>query len=184
MPELVPPHVRIRESFCSACAEEPGSASGWRKPEAELTDPDAFAGYVQSLLDASRPEPVEGNGFDRLSRRSHRLVPGTTLWWVDGTEYLGRVSIRHRLNERLTEIGGHIGYWVRPSARRQGHGLAIVRAALPIAYGLGIDPALITCDADNVASRRIIERVGGVLDDRRADALRYWVLTGGDPGRR
>jgi predicted acetyltransferase len=35
----------------------------------------------------------------------------------------------------------------------------------------------VTCDVDNVASRKVIERNGGVLEDRRGDKLRFWVPT-------
>src|SRR5690242_3199976 len=84
------------------------------------------------------------------------------LWWVDGDEYLGRIAIRHRLTAQLRASGGHIGYDVRPSARRRGHATAMLRAALPVARALGVDSALVTCDAGNVASRRVIERNGGV----------------------
>lgn len=104
-------------------------------------------------------------------------MPETTLWWVDGDEYLGRLSIRHALTDLLREFGGHIGYVVRPSARRQGNASAMLAVALPIARGLGIDPALLTCDADNAGSRRVIESNGGVFEDQHDDKLRFWVPT-------
>ncbi len=50
-------------------------------------------------------------------------------------------------------------------------------AALPVARGLGIDQALVTCDHDNLPSRRVIEKAGGVLEDRRGVKLRFWVPT-------
>lgn len=75
------------------------------------------------------------------------------------------------------KFGGHIGYVVRPSARRQGRAGARLGAALPIARDLGIDPALLTCDDTNAASRRVIESNGGVLEDQREDKLRFWLPT-------
>jgi hypothetical protein len=42
------------------------------------------------------------------------FVPMTTLWWVDGERFLGRLAIRHRLTPALEKAGGHIGYDVRP----------------------------------------------------------------------
>jgi predicted acetyltransferase len=99
------------------------------------------------------------------------------MWWVHDEEYLGRIAVRHRLTPQLREVGGHIGYDVRRSARRRGHATAMLRAALPIARRLGIESALVTCDVDNYASRKVIERNGGVLGDQRGDKLRFWVPT-------
>jgi predicted acetyltransferase len=126
-----------------------------------------FAAYVQGLQDDADPARL----------RSTHLVPSTTLWWIEGDQYLGRLAIRHRLNERLLEIGGHIGYDVRPSARKRGHATAMLGESLPYARALGIDPALLTCDTDNVASRKVIEANGGVFEDERQGKLRYWVPT-------
>jgi predicted acetyltransferase len=89
----------------------------------------------------------------------------------------GRVSIRHRLTDHLREIGGHIGYDIRPSARQRGHATAMFAAALPVARSLGITRALLTCDEDNIASRKVIEANGGVLEDKSSGKLRYWVPT-------
>jgi len=55
----------------------------------------------------------------------------------------------------------------------------MLRACLPVASGLGIDPALVTCDDTNEASRRVIEAAGGVFEDQRGEKLRYWVPTSG-----
>jgi len=54
----------------------------------------------------------------------------------------------------------------------------MLHAALPVARGLGIDIALLTCDVDNEASRRVILSAGGVLEDQRDGKLRFWVPTG------
>jgi GNAT superfamily N-acetyltransferase len=94
-------------------------------------------------------------------------VPATTPWWMSGVDYLGRLAIRHRLTPLLLEVGGHIGYNVRPSARRRGYATAMFRAALPIAHRLGTDPVLITCDEDNAASRRVAEANGALYQDQR-----------------
>ena len=106
-------------------------------------------------------------------------VPDTVLWVVDAGQMIGRVSIRHSLTPFLLEVGGHIGYAVRPSARRRGHASAALGLALTVAHDLGIDPALVTCDEDNTASRLVIERGGGRLEDVRAGKRRYWLATGG-----
>ena len=128
----------------------------------------------RSFLTAMAEFQAEGRGGP--PRRGGR-VPQTTLWWVSGDEYLGRISIRHRLTAHLREIGGHIGYDIRPSARQHGHATAMLAAALPVARSLGIDPALLTCDDDNIASRKVIEANGGTLEDHRHGKARYGVST-------
>ncbi len=92
-------------------------------------------------------------------------VPATFLVGVADGRLVGRVSIRHRLNEHLAHVGGHIGYGVRPAFRRRGYATAMLREALVIAGDLGIDAALVTCDDTNAASAGVIERCGGVLQD-------------------
>ncbi|WP_369699470.1 GNAT family N-acetyltransferase [Deinococcus sp. YIM 77859] len=57
---------------------------------------------------------------------------------VEGDTYLSRVSIRHTLNARLREFGGHIGYEIRPSVQRQGYGKLLLALALDRARALGL----------------------------------------------
>jgi predicted acetyltransferase len=89
----------------------------------------------------------------------------------------GSIRFRHQLNDGLRRIGGHIGYDVRPSARRCGHATAMLRAARPHVARLGIDPALVTCDDDKVGSRWVIEANGDVLHEHGDGILRYWLPT-------
>jgi predicted acetyltransferase len=83
----------------------------------------------------------------------------------------------------LRLMGGHIGYSVRPRFRRKGFAGQILDLALIEARNLGIGEALLTCDADNFASRRVIESHGGVPEPlNRQDTvtkfkLRYWITT-------
>ncbi|HEX7743914.1 MAG TPA: GNAT family N-acetyltransferase [Micromonosporaceae bacterium] len=178
MPALMPPTERVHASFLAAMAEFQAEGRGDRQDTtaigAEIRrhaqtwhTADGFAQFVQELRLEAREETPRPPGW----------VPSTTLWWIDGGEYLGRIAIRHRLTPHLREAGGHIGYDVRPSARRRGHATAILREALPIARDLGLDAVLVTCDVDNVASRRVIERNGGRLEDERGGKLRFWVPT-------
>jgi predicted acetyltransferase len=174
MPELVLPTTTVRESFLEAMDEfvaegaEFSQTAAWIERNAPgWKDPDAFARFVAAVrADAAEETP-----------RPEWHVPCTTLWWVDGEEYLGRLAIRHVLNDFLLDVGGHIGYDVRPTRRREGHATAMLRQALPWARDLGIDTALVTCDDDNVGSIRVIEAAGGVLEDVRGDKRRYWVPT-------
>ncbi len=108
-------------------------------------------------------------------------VPATFLIAEVEGNLVGRVSIRHSLNPYLRTVGGHIGYAVRPQFRRRGHAQQILKLSLIEAKQLGIDHVLVTCDADNHASRTTIERCGGVLEAALATdtatrvILRYWI---------
>jgi predicted acetyltransferase len=88
-----------------------------------------------------------------------------TYWWIVQATYLGAITLRHDLNELLREVGGHIGFGVRPSARRRGLARWALAAVLPRARSLGLGRVLVTCDDDNLASARTIEANGGVLED-------------------
>jgi predicted acetyltransferase len=107
-------------------------------------------------------------------------VPAAFLVAEADRVLVGRVSIRHELNEFLTNEGGHIGYAVRPAYRRRGYATEILRQALIIARAEGVDRVLVTCDEHNSASAKIIERMGGALEDVRmgSDGIakrRYWI---------
>lgn len=135
-----------------------------------LADDTDWAGYIDQ-----RKRAHHGIGLppDR--------VPASYLVAVNGDGIVGRSSIRHQLNDKLLAVGGHIGYCVLPESRRRGIATEILRQSLIIARALGIDHALLTCDADNIASRTVIERCGGVLDpgwpqtDTAPPKLRYWI---------
>lgn len=90
-------------------------------------------------------------------------VPCTTMFWEVGGALAGVVNIRHELTDGLREIGGHVGYSVARSHRRQGIATAMLSDALDICRRLGIERALLTVDSDNVGSRRAIEANGGEL---------------------
>ncbi len=68
---------------------------------------------------------------------------------------------------------------MRPSARGRGYATWALGAVLTEARALGLDRALVTCDDDNVASARTIERNGGVIEDVRETEVgrkrRYWI---------
>jgi len=107
-------------------------------------------------------------------------VPGTLLVAdVDGT-IVGRVSVRHRLNDFLEREAGHIGYGVLPDYRGRGYATEILRQGLVIARSLGIDRVLVCCDDGNAASAAVIVRCGGTLDSAIIGSggiptRRYWI---------
>lgn len=89
------------------------------------------------------------------------------------------MNIRHYLNDKLFETGGHIGDGIRPSERRKGYATAMIGLALEECRKLGIDRVLICCDKDNIGSVKSIQRNGGVLENEVEEngniVQRYWI---------
>jgi predicted acetyltransferase len=110
------------------------------------------------------------------------IVPMDSYFIEAESQILGELFIRHRLTPHLEQIGGHVGYKVRPSCRNRGVATAALRLALKQLAKLGVERALVTCNTTNVASAKVIEKCGGL---RIQDALlgdraerRYWIVTG------
>jgi predicted acetyltransferase len=110
------------------------------------------------------------------------LVPQTTYWLVDDDRrVLGILHLRHWLTPKLERFGGHIGYEVRPSERRKGYATLMLGFGLERARQMGLQRVLITCDDDNTASIRVIEKNGGIFEDQiqppayDKPVRRYWI---------
>lgn len=105
------------------------------------------------------------------------------FWITDDAEVVGFIAFRRELNDWLRQHGGHIGYSVRPSRRRQGVASAALDLLLQRARMQGYDRVMLTCDDDNVGSYRTIEGAGGVLAGTVADPSvdsagllrQYWI---------
>lgn len=107
-------------------------------------------------------------------------VQNSTYWFVrDDNKIIGAINIRHRLNDYLKNIGGHIGYGIRPNERRKGYATEMLGKALDIVSEMGIKSILITCDKDNIASAKTIIKNGGDLHSEDSDNgivfQRYWI---------
>jgi predicted acetyltransferase len=159
-----------------------------------LTKPSEI--YRDSYLEALQEFQAEGRHlelsleevaahFGDFVQHLHEIKPGRVphsyFWLIDGDDYIGRLILRHEVNEHLLQMGGHIGYDIRPSRRRQGYGKLILKYGLDRAKALGLERVLLTCDEDNFGSRRIIESHGGMLENIieveqwPAKVCRYWV---------
>ena len=161
----------------------------------DLRDESAFLKAV-GLWDGARgfqfasdysPGMDFGDFLEFLRKRSSGIdlppdrVPDTKMCAFMANEIVGRLSLRHTLNDFLVKIGGHIGYGVLPHYRGRGFAKEMLRQALPMAKGLGLDRVLVTCEDDNVGSYRVIEFCGGVLENRTEQGegkpllRRYWI---------
>ncbi|BAU94939.1 acetyltransferase [Corynebacterium suranareeae] len=102
-----------------------------------------------------------------------------TYYWIlnDDDVLVGFLALRHTLNQHLLEVGGHIGYSVRPSARQKGAATAALKLGVQEARAMGIDKVLVCVKEDNVASRTVIERCGGIFESTIRGLRRYWINT-------
>jgi len=96
------------------------------------------------------------------------------------SEILGMINFRHNLNNKyLAEHGGHIGFAVRPKKRRRRYATVMLMLCLEKCREYGLNKVLITCDADNEASRRTIITCGGKFERiaQTGDEVdeRYWI---------
>jgi predicted acetyltransferase len=182
-PRLAKPTREAHASFLEALAEYQAEGRHLELPVDLLADPDEFARYAAALrADVDHPgAPTEYladlRGEPAPEPWPDGYVPQSTYWWLAGDEYLGRLSLRHRLTPHLRVEGGNIGFEVRPSARGGGHATAMLAAALPLAAAIGVGPALLDCEADNVVSRRVIEKNGGRLEREGGGSLYFLVPT-------
>jgi predicted acetyltransferase len=166
---LAIPAKEYKESYIQAVREF--QVAGRRHMHEHLAALESnFEELVQQIRDEADPRKVKPG-----------LVPQTVFWLIDNSEFIGRVSIRHELDERLLRQGGHIGYEIRPSKRKRGYGTAILRLGLEKAREMGLLRVLVTCDEDNIGSRKIIEHNGGKLENsveiagRAVKVLRFWI---------
>lgn len=113
------------------------------------------------------------------------LAPGrvahTMLYGFVNGEIVGRVSVRHELNDFLFQRGGNVGYSVAPRFRKKGYATEMLRQGLLYCKKIGLTEVLITCENENVHSYKVIEKNGGVFEnyfvDEREQVIvrRYWV---------
>ena len=167
---LIDPTAELKSEFVSMVEEYQAAGERRHKDIAGLIRND-FSEYIRRLENTSR-----GIGL------SPGHVAMTIFWLVrDGAAIVGTGQLRHTLTPDLEHEGGHIGYNIRPSQRRKGYGTRLLGHLLKKARGLGRQRVLLTCDTDNFASARIIEKNGGRLDSdgisRKSGKpiSRYWI---------
>lgn len=169
---LASPSERYRETYIEAVKEfqleNNPRASSFLELDVSAIESD-FPAFLRHIEEIARGENLPDGWV------------AATEWWVVREEvFVGRVHIRHELNDYLCEFGGHIGYSIRPSMRRKGYGTRALALGLEKAKFLGLHRVLVTADENNVPSLRIIEHNGGVLEDERDQGIgmpkkrRYW----------
>lgn len=141
--------------------------------------------HTYDFLDPSRYDIFQHIEKFRLGDNlPDKYVKATYLWLIDNDEFIGEVSIRHSLTEALLRFGGNIGYAIRYSKWNNGLGTMMLSKALIYAKEtIGLNKVLITCDNNNIASAHVIEKNGGILQDKIINVIdgierttrRYWI---------
>jgi len=133
---------------------------------------DSFSRYLKSLLDEEQGKSLKP-----------QHVPCSHRWLTDDAgKILGVIRIRHNIEPKiLRDYCGHIGYDIAPSYRNRGFGKKMLALALDVAKEHQLTQVLISADEDNLASRKVIEANGGILDkvvystEFQSYIARYWI---------
>lgn len=167
--KLVRPTVDYQASYIEAVHEFKADGHH-RYVELQPSILDAgFAAFIQDELKKEQTPPFTN------------AVTETIYWLVDDKDFIGRISLRHELNDFLKTFGGHIGYEVRPTHRKQGHATEMLRLVLIEARKHGMKKVMLTCDDNNIGSQKVIQNNGGVLQDivkldfRDVPTMRWWI---------
>ena len=177
-------------------------------PRLELLD--AYAAALRTGWSPSNARDVSGDQLARIAADPEAFVasftwtPGATITvdegrivarlpdetrWIWDGDFCGSINFRHvpGTDDLPPHVSGHIGYAVVPGKRRRGYASQALRGMLPVAAGVGLTRVMVTCDDDNLPSRRVIEACGGVSlgepltsADSARPKLRYWIATAGE----
>lgn len=171
--KLLRPELHLKDSFLGKLKEMTveSDRAAWVYLNAKVFphDCEAHSEDYAKVLNQLETTPPQG------------LVPDSVCWACAGPEVVGRISLRHELNDFLREVGGHIGYIVAPSARGRGVASEMLRQMLELPRARSIGRLLLTCDADNLASEMTILKNGGVLERTLAASpprpakKHYWI---------
>ncbi|GIP29400.1 GNAT family acetyltransferase [Paenibacillus sp. J23TS9] len=131
-----------------------------------------FPNHDYEQFKASLPRMIE---ISKGINLPDGYVPQTIYWMYINDRPVAYGKLRHKLNNKLLEYGGHVGYIVRPSERGKGYGKLFLSELKKSAKNIGIDELLITCDETNLRSRRVIESNGGNLERVHEGICKYWI---------
>ena len=169
--------------------------------EPTMSEKDELIKMVNEFAVANDEYPFEGLGnFKKIYEKSYeefydelevnKHIDQINPEWANQTSYVlidqnghiyGAINLRHELKGKLREIGGHVGYAIRPSERRKGYATLQLKLLLEKMEKLGIDNALITCRENNVGSMKTMTNFIGKPDSLVPSMYegimeyRYWV---------
>lgn len=122
------------------------------------------------------PPPPVGLAFGAVSLAFIEVLPGDDAKGIapayhfhvmleDGRE-VGHINFRVGDSAHVRRCAGHIGYVIAEPFRGHGYALQACRALAPFAAAVYPAGIILTCDPDNEASRRTIEKLGARFVER------------------
>ena len=137
--------------------------------KANLSHFEAFEQYVEKCAQAGMEMYVAAQsdseallkkriGYAKGEGLPEGWTPSSTYFCIEEGMILGSIRVRNGNNDYLENVIGHIGYETAPDA--QGKGIATFMLNWVKAEVLE-GSAIVTCDVNNIASRRVIEKAGG-----------------------
>ena len=162
-------HQKEAMNFIREFVEHNSSINGTGGLDAYLDNYDGWLMKLENDLDYDNinPNKVPANTYFAIRESDSKIV--------------GMINIRHKLDDYLTKMGGHIGYGVRPTERKKGYATEMLSLGLKRCKELGLKKVLITCDKDNIGSAKTIQKNNGILENEFLDEetkkikQRYWI---------
>lgn len=151
--QLVEISPRLKDAFLRMAKDF--AANGEEEYVFMLEDQFNFDDYVTIIRNREQGEGLPAH-----------YIPDTHYYLTDDTDILGIIRVRHGITDRLRKDGGNVSYLVPPSQRKKGYGTRILKEALPRIKEKGISPIVLTCNADNLGAKKVIEANGGVLEEK------------------
>lgn len=107
-------------------------------------------------------------------------VPAQLYFAVENDEIVWAIDIRFHIDHPVLKYHGwHIWYGVAPEYRRKWYATKMLWLALQECKNIGLEKVLLTCDTDNIASAKTIEKNGWILQDiilwEWVKNSRYWI---------
>lgn len=104
--------------------------------------------------------------YERNIVADNVLVPNETFFLVrvNDDKIIGMINLRLKLNERIKNSYGSIGYGIRPKERRKGYGKINLYLALLECQKRGIKKVIISCEKENIASSKTMLALGATFD--------------------
>jgi predicted acetyltransferase len=175
--DLVWPAVEYLDSYADALRR------GWSpdnlrpaaaQDELERIDADPALFLAQQIDREAKGPPVvlpDGSTVARL--------PGFRRWMWDG-EFCGSIGFRWQPGTTALppHCLGHIGFAVVPWKRRLGYATRALELVLADVRPEGLEFVELTTDLTNTASRRVIEKNGGILVEQFRKPANYGAAEG------